>query len=93
MEKRIQGFYSRNLLIEQKNNDAQRKLELKESAQKKRKERFDPENNKPMAEQITERKKQLDKEVDEAVSVAVPVPASSRISHCIQVTPRSQIAG
>lgn len=93
MEKRIQGFYSRNLLIEQKNNDAQRKLELKESAQKKRKERFDPENSKPMAEQIIERKKQLDKEVDEAVSLAVPVPASSRISHCIQLTSRSQIAG
>lgn len=93
MEKRIQGFYTWNLLIEQKNNNDQRKAELKESAQKKRKERFDPENNKPMAEQIIERKKQLEKEVDEAVSLAVPVPAANRMSLCIQLISRSQIAG
>lgn len=93
MDESLQGFYTANLLIHQKNRSAETKRELKENALKNRKERFDPDNNKTMSEKIAERKKQLEKEVDDAVSLVVPVPASNRLVLFVLFTIRSQISG
>ena len=46
---------------------------MKENAQKKRKERFNPANDVSTVERIAERKKEMEEEEEEEIAVAVPL--------------------
>ena len=46
---------------------------MKENAQKKRKERFNPANDVSMVERIADRKKEMEEEEEEEIAVAVPL--------------------
>ena len=46
-----------------------------------------------MTEKIIERKKQLEKEVDEAVRLSVPVPQTKRLCFYAKLRIRCKIAG
>ena len=65
-------------VTKQKNNNAAKIRELKENAQKRRRERFDPSYDVPMVDKIAERKKQLEEEVDAEIRVAVPLTPTTR---------------
>lgn len=47
---------------------------MKENAQKKRKERFNPANDVSMVERIADRKKEMEEEEEEEEEIAMAVP-------------------
>lgn len=55
---------------------------MKENAQKKRREKFNPNNDLSMIEQIAERKKKLEQEEQEEIATAVPLTSSERWIVC-----------
>ena len=57
----------------QNNRNADKIKEMKENAQKKRKERFNPANDVSMVERIADRKKEMEEEEEEEIAVAVPL--------------------
>lgn len=52
---------------------------MKENAQKKRKEKFNPTNDLTMVEQIAERKKRQEEEEQSEIAAVVPLAPAARI--------------
>ena len=67
------------IIIEQKNRNAEKIKEMKENAQKKRKEKFNPTNDLTMVEQIAERKKRQEEEEQSEIAAVVPLAPAARI--------------